>query len=68
MTKIIGNKDYASFLKDIKSRIQSARITAVRAVNRELIGLYWEIGRMIYRTAGAIGLGKVRSGAAFRRH
>lgn len=46
MREIIGG-EYGNFLKEIKSRIVTARIHAVRAVNKELIGLYWEIGRSI---------------------
>lgn len=38
---------YVNLLGDIKERIRSAQYTALRAVNRELIGLYWDIGRMI---------------------
>lgn len=46
MKNIIG-KDYIKFLNEIKSRIASARIKAVRSVNKELIKLYWDIGRNI---------------------
>ena len=46
MKSIIG-KEYISFLNEIKSRIISARIKAVRSVNKELIKLYWDIGRSI---------------------
>ncbi|MFA6002092.1 MAG: PDDEXK nuclease domain-containing protein [Thermoleophilia bacterium] len=38
---------YGNLLGDIKERIRSAQYAALRAVNRELIGLYWDIGRMI---------------------
>jgi hypothetical protein len=31
----------------VKDRIQSARLQAGRAVNRELVMLYWDIGRGI---------------------
>ena len=34
--------DYDNFLAGLKQRICTARITAVRAVNRELILLYWD--------------------------
>jgi hypothetical protein len=40
---------YADFLRDIKTRIQTARIKAALAVNRELILLYWGIGRDILK-------------------
>ena len=39
--------DYAAFLTEVKGRIQSARLQAGRAVNRELVALYWDIGRGI---------------------
>lgn len=57
MTDNIDNKDYARFLKDVESRIQSARISAGRAVNRELILLYWDIGRVIMEKQEALGWG-----------
>lgn len=37
-------KEYKTFLKDIKKKIQASQIQAAVAVNRELITLYWEIG------------------------
>lgn len=39
--------NYAPLLADIKARVQSARVKAGLAANRELILLYWDIGRMI---------------------
>lgn len=47
--------DYRKFLSEVKGRIQTARLKAARAVNRELVMLYWDIGRGIVekqRTAG----------------
>jgi len=38
---------YEDFLRDLKQRIQAAQIKAALAVNRELILLYWQIGREI---------------------
>ena len=58
MTELVDNKDYAVFLREIKSRIQSAKVRAVQAVNRELIGLYREIGRMITERQEQLGWGK----------
>jgi len=40
-------KDYAAVLEDIKSRIRNSQVRAVVSANRELIILYWEIGRCI---------------------
>lgn len=40
-------------LEDVKARIRQAQVTALRSVNRELVNLYWEIGRLIVaRQAG----------------
>ena len=41
------NADYTTLLTDVKDRIRSAQYAAMRVVNRELIALYWDIGRMI---------------------
>jgi hypothetical protein len=44
---ILLPNDYAELLNSIKERIRSAQYAALRAVNKELIALYWDIGRMI---------------------
>jgi predicted nuclease of restriction endonuclease-like (RecB) superfamily len=46
MKNIMG-KEYIIFLNEIKSRIVMARIQAIKSVNKELIKLYWDIGRAI---------------------
>jgi len=56
--KSLVNPDYAAFVADLKARIQSARISAARAVNRDLILLYWDIGRDIVEKQAALGLGE----------
>jgi len=38
---------YDDFLRDLKTRISNAQLLAVLAVNRELVLLYWQIGRDI---------------------
>ena len=38
---------YDDFLRDLKARIQAAQVRASLAVNRELVLLYWQIGRDI---------------------
>jgi predicted nuclease of restriction endonuclease-like (RecB) superfamily len=47
MTKKLTLPDYPAFLAEVKSRILHARTSAARAVNRELVLLYWDIGRGI---------------------
>jgi predicted nuclease of restriction endonuclease-like (RecB) superfamily len=39
--------DYEDFLRDLKDRIRTAQVRAALAVNRELVLLYWQIGRDI---------------------
>ena len=50
--------DYAAWLNDVKLRIQSARISAARLANRELILLYWDIGQFIVEKQEALGWGR----------
>ena len=38
---------YPQLLAEIKGRIRSAQYEALKEVNKELVGLYWDIGRMI---------------------
>jgi hypothetical protein len=46
-------EDYGSLLVEVKERIRAARYRALRVVNKELVGLYRDIGRMIVeRQAG----------------
>jgi predicted nuclease of restriction endonuclease-like (RecB) superfamily len=49
--------DYTSFLTEVKGRIQTARLQAGRAVNRELVMLYWDIGRGIVEKQKNVGWG-----------
>ena len=46
-SELITPVGYAELLDQLKVRIRSARLQAAAAVNRELIHLYWEIGRTI---------------------
>ena len=56
-TSIVG-LDYAAFVTELKARIQSARLSAARAVNRDLILLYWDIGRAIVEKQEQLGWGE----------
>ena len=40
-------RDYPSLLAEVKERIRSAQYDALRAVNKELVTLYWDLGRVI---------------------
>lgn len=49
---------YPAFLNDLKARIRTAQVKAALAVNRELIALYWHIGRSIVERQRTAGWGK----------
>lgn len=57
MSDLTAN-DYATFLLEIKSRIRAAQYKALRAVNRDLVELYWAIGESIHQKQGELGWGK----------
>jgi len=40
---------YAPLLADLKARVRAAQVRAVLSVNREMVLLYWNIGREILR-------------------
>ena len=50
--------EYKSFVEDIKSRIRDANYQALKAVNKELIQLYSDIGKMIVEKQEQKGWGK----------
>jgi len=39
--------EYASLWAEVKERVRSAQYAALKAVNKELVALYWDIGRLI---------------------
>ena len=41
----ISVANYKKFMNSLKDKIRSAQIKGAIAVNRELIRLYWEIGK-----------------------
>ncbi|MGI9055412.1 MAG: PDDEXK nuclease domain-containing protein [Pyrinomonadaceae bacterium] len=47
MKQEIEKTDYAALLVEIKLRVRNAQYAALKAVNRELVGLYWDIGKTI---------------------
>ena len=51
-------EDYRSLLVAVKHRIRAAQYEALKAVNRELIALYWDIGELIVTHQESAGWGK----------
>ena len=54
----LGSGEYGSLLVEIKQRIRSAQYEALRAVNKELIALYWDIGQLIVTRQQGANWGK----------
>ena len=54
----VDSTGYPALLDQIKSRIRAAQIKAALSVNRELIELYWSIGRDIVERQRIAGWGK----------
>jgi len=46
---------YGEMLEDLKVRIRAAQVKAALSVNRELIALYWHVGRSIVERQRAEG-------------
>jgi len=44
---LINNNEYFAVLEDIKTRIKTAQHKAVLGANKELMELYWNIGKII---------------------
>ncbi|GHV81239.1 hypothetical protein AGMMS49944_30300 [Spirochaetia bacterium] len=59
--------DYAAWLGDLKARIHIAQQRAARAVNTEMIALYWHIGHDILERQNQQGWGRKGYRAAVKR-
>jgi predicted nuclease of restriction endonuclease-like (RecB) superfamily len=58
MNKIQSSSEYVALLNKLKERIRFAQYDALRAVNKELISLYWDIGKIIINRQNKLGWGK----------
>ena len=54
----LDKTEYKKFLVEIKERIHKAQYDALKAVNKELIQLYWDIGKKIVERQTVLGWGK----------
>ncbi len=54
----IVSPEYLNFKNEITARIRSAQYEALKAVNKEMIALYWEVGKRITEQQTALGWGK----------
>lgn len=58
MSDHLKTADYGILLTELKTRIHAAQYAALRAVNKELLALYWDIGKLIEERQEAEGWGK----------
>jgi predicted nuclease of restriction endonuclease-like (RecB) superfamily len=54
----IASPEYRRFIEQLKTRVLSARLSATRAVNCDMILLYWDIGHGIVEKQQALGWGE----------
>jgi predicted nuclease of restriction endonuclease-like (RecB) superfamily len=52
------DENFTIFVVDIKSKILSSQYEALKSVNKELINLYWDIGKNIVQKQEKFGWGK----------
>lgn len=57
-TTLLTSPEYRQFIEDLKTRVLSARLSAVRLVNSEAILLYWDIGQGIVEKQRLLGWGE----------
>lgn len=58
----VTSPEYRQFISELKARVLSARISVGRAANRDIILLYWDIGRGIVEKQERLWLGQFRGG------
>ena len=58
MSDISTKTQYVDFVVSIKQRILRSQYEALKSVNKELIALYWDIGKSIVEKQEAFGWGK----------
>jgi hypothetical protein len=57
-TTMLATPEYRQFIEELKGRVLSSRLSAARAVNRDMILLYWDIGRGIVEKQKTLGWGE----------
>ncbi len=55
--KMFSNKEYTSTLTELKKTIHECQLKAITAVNKELVRLYWSIGKTIVEKQKISGWG-----------
>lgn len=55
--KLFSNKEYENTLADLKNQIRESQLKAAIAINKELVSLYWNIGKTIVEKQEKSGWG-----------
>lgn len=58
MDKKIDKAAYKNFVEEIKEKVRQSQYLALKAVNKELINLYWDIGKSIVKKQQQYSWGK----------
>ena len=56
--ELVRSEEYRRFVEEAKQRIRTGQLAALRMVNREQIGVYWDLGRVIVERQQQHGWGK----------
>lgn len=56
--KTVNPIQFVEFVSEVKEKIRSAQYEALKAVNKQLITLYWELGKSIVEKQKTFGWGK----------
>ncbi|MBL7785306.1 MAG: DUF1016 family protein [Chitinophagales bacterium] len=54
----MNNNPYQTFISQLKNHIRTTQYQALKAVNEQLLSLYWHIGQQIVEQQTALGWGK----------
>ena len=57
-SKTVAPVGYGDFLIEVKTQIRQRQLQALRAVNSEMLALYWWLGENISQRQAALGWGK----------
>ncbi len=58
MEKLTNQTEFHQLVIEAKTMIRAAQYRALKAVNRELINLYWELGKLITERQAKYGWGR----------
>ena len=56
-SELVSSKDYVSTLAELKKQIRESQVRAISSANRELVKLYWSIGKTIVEKQEKSGWG-----------